>query len=53
MHGLNPRVPLGLKSHFGPGRHGWLYRIAPKNIEMLKLYHDDNVDTQSVGTPLA
>ena len=45
-HGVNPRVPLG-ESHFGPVRHEWLHRIAPKIIETLNSYHDDNVETQS------
>ena len=27
----------------------WVYRIAPKIIEMLKPYHDDNMGTQSAG----
>ena len=39
---LVPRVPLGLYSHFGPVRHEWFYRIAPKIIETLKPYHDDD-----------
>ena len=46
-HDLNPRVPLGLESHFRPGRHEWFYRLAPKIIETIKPYHDDNVGTQS------
>ena len=48
-HGANPRVPLGLESHFGPVRREWLHRIAPKIIETVKVYHDDNVGTQSAG----
>ena len=36
-----------MESHFGPVWYQWLYRIAPKIIEMLKPYHDDNVGTQS------
>ena len=36
VHGVNPRVPLDLESHFGPIRHEWLYRIAPKITETLK-----------------
>ena len=48
-HGVNPRVSLGRESHFGPVRYEWLYRIAPKIIEMLKSYHDDNVGTQLAG----
>ena len=47
--GKNPRVTLGLESHFGPVRHEWLYRIAPKIIETHKPYHDDNVGGKSVG----
>ena len=46
---INPNAPLGLESHFGPVRHEWLYRIAPKIIETFKPYHDDNVGTQSAG----
>ena len=47
--GVNPRVPLGLEPQFGPVRHEWLYRIAPKIVETLKPYHDNNVRTQSAG----
>ena len=47
-----PRVPLGLESHFEPVRHESLYRIAPNIIETLKPYHDDNVVTQSAGMKL-
>ena len=47
--GLSPRVPLGLESYLGPVRHVWLYRIAPRNMETHKPYHDDNVGTQSAG----
>ena len=32
-HGVNPRVPLGMASHFGPVRHEGLYRIAPRMID--------------------
>ena len=45
-HGVSPCVPFGLESHFGPVWHEWLYGIAPKIIETLKPYHDDNVGTQ-------
>ena len=48
-HGVNPRVLLGLESHFGPATREWLYRIAPKIFETHKLYHDNNVGTQSAG----
>ena len=44
----NPRVPFGLESHFRPVRHEWLYYIAPKIIDTLKPYHDNNVGTQPV-----
>ena len=50
--GVNPRVPLGPESHFGPVRHEWFYRIAPKIIETLKPYHDDYMGTQSAGIVL-
>ena len=42
-----PRIPFGLESHFGPLRYEWLYCKAPKIIETVKSYHDDNVGTQS------
>ena len=45
-HGVNRRVPLGLESHFGPVRHEWLYRIAPKITETFKPYHDENAKAQ-------
>ena len=47
--GVNYCVLLGVESHLGPVRYEWLYRIAPQIIETLKLYHDDNVGTQSAG----
>ena len=37
------QIPLGLESPFGLVRHEWLYGIAPKIIETLKPYYDDNV----------
>ena len=46
-HGVNPRVALGLVSHFGMGGSTC---IAPKIIETLKPSHDDNVGTQSTGS---
>ena len=36
-------VLLGLAEKYV---HLWLYRIAPKIIDTLKAYHDDNVGTQ-------
>ena len=48
-HGVNLRVPFGLESHFGPVRHEWLYPKAPKIIESIKTYHDDNLGTLSAG----
>ena len=49
-HGVNPRVPLGLESHFGLVRHFVrLYRIAPKITDTLKPYHDYKVGTSSQG----
>ena len=48
-HGVNPRGPLGLKSHFGLVRHELLYRLALKITEKLKPYHDDKVGTQSAS----
>ena len=37
---VNPRVPLGLESHFELVRLEWLYRIASKITETLKPYHE-------------
>ena len=52
MQGVNPRVTLGLESHFRPIRYEWVYRIAPKIIETLKPYHDDNLGTQLAGAEI-
>ena len=46
---VNLRDPPGLESHFGSGKHKWLYCIALKITETLKTYHNDNVGTKSAG----
>ena len=48
-HDVSPRVPLDLESHLGPVRYERLYRITPRITDTQKLYHDDNVETQSAG----
>ena len=40
-------LPYTTKTYIGA--RVWLYCIAPKIIETLKSYHDDNVGTQSAG----
>ena len=47
--GVNPRVPFGLFSDFGPVRYEWLYRIAPRILETHKPYHYVNMGTQLAG----